>query len=154
MKTNREKFNKIATSTDTKLLEEIAYRNANRDWLRRSNRIAAKILMALKEQKMTQKDLAEEMNVTPQYINKLVKGGENLTIETITKLENILNIVIFADSIEDKSIKASTVVYFGKLDKVDCFKWETNPNQDLVFSGKFNKVNYTRVLNQFYKEVN
>ena len=64
MKTNREKFNKIATSTDTKLLEEIAYRNANRDWLRRSNRIAAKILMALKEQKMTQKDLAEEMNVT------------------------------------------------------------------------------------------
>jgi transcriptional regulator with XRE-family HTH domain len=116
METNREKFNKIATSTNTELLEEIAYRNANREWLRRSNRIAAKVLMALKEQKMTQKDLAEKMSVTPQYINKIVKGGENLTIETITKLENILGIAIFADSIRDKNTKV-TSIYNGTYDE-------------------------------------
>ena len=116
METNREKFNKIATSTNTELLEEIAYRNANREWLRRSNRIAAKVLMALKEQKMTQKDLAEKMSVTPQYINKIVKGGENLTTETITKLENILGIAIFADSIRDKNTKESSI-YNGTYDE-------------------------------------
>ncbi|MBP7179672.1 MAG: helix-turn-helix transcriptional regulator [Dysgonomonadaceae bacterium] len=116
METNREKFNKIATSTNTELLEEIAYRNANREWLRRSNRIAAKVLMALKEQKMTQKDLAEKMSVTPQYINKIVKGGENLTTETITKLENILGIAIFADSIRDKNTKVSSI-YNGTYDE-------------------------------------
>lgn len=116
METNREKFNKIATSTNTELLEEIAYRNANREWLRRSNRIAAKVLMALKEQKMTQKDLAEKMSVTPQYINKIVKGGENLTTETITKLENILGFAIFADSIRDKNTKVSSI-YNGTYDE-------------------------------------
>ena len=116
METNREKFNKIATSTNTELLEEIAYRNANREWLRRSNRIAAKVLMALKEQKMTQKDLAEKMSVTPQYINKIVKGGENLTTETITELENILGIAIFADSIRDKNTKVSSI-YNGTYDE-------------------------------------
>jgi transcriptional regulator with XRE-family HTH domain len=116
METNREKFNKIATSTNTELLEEIAYRNANREWLRRSNRIAAKVLMALKEQKMTHKDLAEKMSVTPQYINKIVKGGENLTTETITKLENILGIAIFADSIRDKNTKVSSI-YNGTYDE-------------------------------------
>ncbi|MGI6046424.1 MAG: helix-turn-helix transcriptional regulator [Petrimonas sp.] len=95
MKTNREKFNEIATSTNPKLLDEIAYRKANRDWLHRSNRIAAQVLMALKEQNMTQKELAEKMNVSPQYINKLVKGNENMTLETVVKLEKTLGIVVF-----------------------------------------------------------
>ena len=72
--------------------------------------------MALKEQKMTQKDLAEKMSVTPQYINKIVKGGENLTTETITKLENILGIAIFADSIRDKNTKVSSI-YNGTYDE-------------------------------------
>ncbi len=30
------------------------------------------------------------MGVTPQYVNKLVKGSENLTLEIICKIENIL----------------------------------------------------------------
>lgn len=129
METNREKFNKIATSTNTELLKEVTYRNANRDWLRRSNRIAAKVLMALKVQKMTQKDLAEKMNVTPQYINKIVKGGENLTTETITKLESLLNIVIFADSIRNQNTKVSS-----------------------VYSGMYNDSNYATADNELLKE--
>ena len=71
MKTNREKFNIIATSTDTEILNEIAYRKANRDWLRKSNRIAAKVLAALKEQNMSQKDLADKMNVLLSMSTKL-----------------------------------------------------------------------------------
>ena len=105
METNREKFNKIATTINTSILEEIQFRNANREWMRRSNRIAAKVLMALKEQNLSQKRLANRMGVTPQYINKLVKGKENFTLETCTKLEAFLGIQIYHDSIkENKSI--------------------------------------------------
>ncbi len=95
MKTNRETINKIATSTNTKLLEEIVCRKANKDWLRQSFRIASQVLVALKEQNMTQKELAEKMNVSPQYINKLVKGKENMTLETVVKLEKTLGIIVF-----------------------------------------------------------
>jgi transcriptional regulator with XRE-family HTH domain len=32
------------------------------------------------------------MGVSPQYINKIAKGTENLTLETISRLENVLNV--------------------------------------------------------------
>ncbi len=102
METNREKFNKIATTINTNILEEIQFRNANREWMRRSNRIATKILIALKEQNLSQKTLANRMGVTPQYISKLVKGKENFTLETCTKLEAFLGIEIYHDSIKEK----------------------------------------------------
>jgi len=36
--------------------------------------------------------LADKMEVSAQYINKIVKGSENLSLETISKLENALGI--------------------------------------------------------------
>jgi transcriptional regulator with XRE-family HTH domain len=62
----------------------------NREWLDKSFEIALLILSRLKELKWTQLRLAEEMKVSPQYVNKIVKGRENLTLETITLLENVL----------------------------------------------------------------
>jgi plasmid maintenance system antidote protein VapI len=50
------------------------------------------VLEALDEKKLTQKKLAELMKVTPQYVNNIVKGSENLTLETIAKLEKALGI--------------------------------------------------------------
>lgn len=94
MKTNREKFLNAVTAVDSKTVNGVEFRNANRGWLKKSKHIALKVLMALKEKNMTQKDLATEMNVSPQYINKIVKGKENLTIETISKIEEVLNIEI------------------------------------------------------------
>jgi transcriptional regulator with XRE-family HTH domain len=55
-------------------------------------------LDALKAQGLTQKDLAERLNVTPQQISKIVKGEENLTLETITNLELALGIHIILDN--------------------------------------------------------
>lgn len=49
METNREKFNKLVSSTNTKLVEEIDKRISNRDWLRKQNRMIAKVLMAQKK---------------------------------------------------------------------------------------------------------
>ena len=41
---------------------------------------------------MSQKQLAEKMNCSPQYISKVLRGRENLSLETLTKIENALEI--------------------------------------------------------------
>ena len=46
----------------------------------------------MKELGMTQKMLAEKMNCTQQYISKILKGRENLSLEVISKIENALDI--------------------------------------------------------------
>lgn len=73
-------------------LKEAIWRQENRSWLERSAQIAFQVLESLSEQKRTQKDLAESMGVSPQFVSKIVKGSENLTLETISKLERALNI--------------------------------------------------------------
>ncbi len=110
MNKNKNIFLELVSDNDTKTADNIRYRIENKSWLKESKRIAIKILVALKEQSLSQKDLAEKMNVSPQYINKLVKGGENLTLDTITKLQNILQLQILVSS-EKKISKTSSVEY-------------------------------------------
>ena len=72
--------------------EQVEFRKANKDWLRKSAQIAIKILRVLRDKKMTQLQLAELLAVTPQQINEILKGRENLTLETIGKMEVVLGI--------------------------------------------------------------
>lgn len=67
-------------------------REKNEAWQDMSFAIAVKVKMALKQKGMTQKALASEMKCSPQYINKLLRGAENLQLSTIAKLEQILEI--------------------------------------------------------------
>lgn len=69
---------------------------AQKQWLDKSFEIALLVLARLKEMHWTQAKLAEEMNVSPQYINKIVKGRENLTLETVALLEQMLGIAIMS----------------------------------------------------------
>lgn len=58
----------------SKWLEEAKLRQDNKTWAKQSFRIAVRILREIRNQKesngMTQKKLAEAMEVSPQYINK------------------------------------------------------------------------------------
>jgi transcriptional regulator with XRE-family HTH domain len=58
-------------------------------------------LRALREKEMTQKTLAEKMGVSPQY--KILKGSENLSLETIATLGKILSIDLFAAISENQT---------------------------------------------------
>lgn len=94
MKSREEKFsilNKVAKK-DTDWIADQKWRMQNADWIKLSQKIALQILSALSKKEMTQKDLAEKMGVSPQQISKIVKGNENLTLETIVKLEKCLEI--------------------------------------------------------------
>jgi len=72
--------------------EKAQWRRDNRRWLRYSGYIALSVLNRLEELSLSQKQLSEMMNCSPQYVSKLLKGSENLTLETISKLEDCLGI--------------------------------------------------------------
>ena len=46
---------------------------------------------------MNRKQLAEKMNCSPQYISKVLKGRENLSLETLSKIEMALGISIIKE---------------------------------------------------------
>ncbi|PUZ26978.1 Helix-turn-helix [Chitinophaga costaii] len=85
--------------------EQVRARRENRAWLKKSAIIALKVLEALKAQGLTQKDLAGRLGVSPQQVSKIVKGHENLTLETITRLEQELGIQLLVGPVaEEKEI--------------------------------------------------
>lgn len=74
-------------------VQAVLDRRANRGWLNHSRKIALQILDALQENQMTQKFLAEKLlMVSPQYVSRVVRGKENLTLEQIAKFEQALGI--------------------------------------------------------------
>jgi ribosome-binding protein aMBF1 (putative translation factor) len=75
--------------------KEAVYQTArSQGWLKYSRKIAIKAAMAMKHQGITRQELADRMCCSPQYVSRLLKGEENLSLETIYKLEEALNIAI------------------------------------------------------------
>ena len=68
--------------------------NKREDWVCHSQAIAATMSNRMEELGMTQRALAEKMNCTQQYVSKVLKGRENLSLETLCKIENALDIKI------------------------------------------------------------
>lgn len=83
---------KLMAVPDTTWIKEAEYRQENEYWLNKSFDIALAVLRTLRKKELTQRDLAELMGCSPQYISKILKGSENLTLETICKMEKVLQI--------------------------------------------------------------
>ena len=85
---------KIITQSvkDEDWIKKAKERQQNESWLEMSFLIALKILRYLRKHKISQKSLANQMGCSPQNISKILKGKENLTLETICKLQDILKI--------------------------------------------------------------
>ncbi|MDE6403263.1 MAG: helix-turn-helix transcriptional regulator [Muribaculaceae bacterium] len=97
MKTKDEILNGLKrqrSSTASKWRENAQWRMANKDWLRYSQHIAMMMLDRMEELGLTQKLVAEKMGCTQQYISRVLKGTENLSIETISKIEAALELQI------------------------------------------------------------
>lgn len=97
MKTKEEtisKLNEHRSETPSKWCENAEWRMANKSWLRYSQRIAMMMLDKMEELGLTQKSLAQRMGCSQQYISRVLKGTENLSIETIAKIERALEIEI------------------------------------------------------------
>ena len=99
----KEKLSALAADQPSDWKAKAQYRRENREWLKKSAAIAVRVLEALKAQKLSQKELAQRMNISPQQINKIVQGQENLTLETITNLEMALGIQIIDTQASSKA---------------------------------------------------
>ncbi len=93
-----EIFLSLVTDDKSDFLAKVKWRVDNQSWLKRSQTIAISVLSILRDNRKegkvpaTQKELAEILSISPQHINKIVKGQENLTLETISRLEVALGI--------------------------------------------------------------
>lgn len=97
MRTTQEIISKLKghqASTSSKWREHAEWRIQNKSWLRYSQGIAMMMLDKMEELHMTQKHLSELMGCSQQYISKVLKGQENLSLETLTKIERCLQISI------------------------------------------------------------
>ena len=98
MKTANEivpKLKEHQASSPSKWRENAEWRMANMSWLRYSQHIAMKMLDKMDELGMTQKRLSELMGCSQQYVSRIVKGNENLTLEMLSKIEDNLGVEVF-----------------------------------------------------------
>lgn len=98
MRTAQEISTKLAehsAATPSKWRDNAQWRMANKSWLRHSQYIAMLMLDKMDELNMTQKQLSELMGCSQQYVSKVLKGQENLSLETLSKIEQSLSIKIF-----------------------------------------------------------
>lgn len=112
--TNKEKFLALVSKEETKTVERAKARLAKKSYSKLSNQIAFEILERIDELKWKQVRLAEEMKVSPQQVNKWVKGNENFTLETLVKLSEVLGIELIqvtpkqsANTVEEVTIVSS-----------------------------------------------
>jgi len=87
---NTKKLAKIAKPRSEEAKAKAQFRRDNREWIRMSQDIALSLHYYLRKSGMSQKDLAGKMMVSAAYVGKLLKGNENLTLETICKLQNAI----------------------------------------------------------------
>lgn len=67
-------------------------------WMRYSMQIALKVRSKMKTDGITQCVLASRLGCTQQYVSLILKGKENLTLETIAKMESALHIDLWGQS--------------------------------------------------------
>ena len=80
--------------TPSRWRDEAEWRRKNATWLKISQKIAITTLLKMKSDGITQQYLADRMGYTQQYVSKILKGSENLSLDTITRLEKALGIEI------------------------------------------------------------
>lgn len=87
---NFEKLNELATDRSKEVIRKSEELEKNRNWLRMSRMIALAIRYHLRKAEITQKAFADMLGVSPAYVGKLLKGNENLTLETICRVQDVI----------------------------------------------------------------
>ncbi|GAA3936486.1 helix-turn-helix domain-containing protein [Chitinophaga oryziterrae] len=91
---NNSNLNKLISKETSQWKEKAQKRISERDWKSNSRAVALTVLTQLRIRSLSQTELAGMMGVSRQQVSKIVKGQENLTFETISKLEKALGITI------------------------------------------------------------
>lgn len=130
-----KKLEALVSKTPSKCIDESNKRFEDKEGLRYSQQVAVRILRTLREKKLSQKDLADLLKVTPQTVNKWVKGSENFGFFTIGRIEKALGIKLMHIYENNNSvvISSSNVItisnqihtYLNKMEETLVAKKET-----------------------------
>lgn len=100
MKFNVDRLKEISRPMNQEERHEIESRNENREWLALSAKFALLVRRILREEGMTQKEMARRMGVSSVQVTKLLSGKENIGLQTIAKVEKALGrgLISFQDN--------------------------------------------------------
>jgi transcriptional regulator with XRE-family HTH domain len=70
--------------------------SSEKRFYRKNDDVVARIHELKDEQGLTQKELADAVGKTPSYVSRVLGGGVNLTLETITEFEEALGAKILS----------------------------------------------------------
>lgn len=73
------------------------------EWKKYSKTIAAEVSDRMAQLGISQKSLAVLMGCSQQYVSKILKGNENLSLETVSKLECSLDFSLFHNHLQLRS---------------------------------------------------
>lgn len=93
-----ERLRKFESPTPSRWREEAEWRRANQAWLRRSQTVAMKMLDRMEEMHWTQQRVAGLLGWSQQYVSRMLKGSENLSLEMLSKIEDVLGVKVFTAS--------------------------------------------------------
>lgn len=111
MSNTEEKLKNLAAKNPTSnWKEKVAFRKENKAWLKKSTRVALRILDALDDKGWSQADLARELGVTRQQVSKLVKGKSDFKFSTVSQLEKVLEIQLQAILAEGELVMSEEMI--------------------------------------------
>lgn len=87
---NLNRLNEVAKQPSEKERNEAKFRDENRDWLLKSALIALEIHRYLRQNGMTQSQLAKKMGISPAMVTKILSGKENLSLKTVCGIERVI----------------------------------------------------------------
>lgn len=84
---NTDKFDQLVSS-------DVSVWHTYKAWQEKAFDIALRVINHMQTNKITQVQLANEMGMKAQSLNRILQGKENLTLETICRIEKALRITI------------------------------------------------------------
>ncbi len=81
--------------TPSRFVEEANWRKENASWLKWSRQLAVTLIGYMQDNDLKRADLAKRLEVSPQYVSKLLSGTENLSFKSIANIEEKLGISCF-----------------------------------------------------------
>src|SRR5690606_21372550 len=104
-------LNKVITKTATQWKERAKKDRSNRRNITRAQAFALELMDYMDVHNIKQVDLANEMGVTAQQVNKILRAKANLTFETLDKIADALDVKISSPKIMSGNSSQTPVIH-------------------------------------------
>lgn len=150
MNTNKEKFISKVSSCDNDWVSENDFKLLNQEEIELRASIALMLRRYMIANDIKQIDLARQLSVSPQYVNKILRCRENLTLHTLVKIKSILKSHADLNNILLVKPKEESTIIFSEHQNISL---ENNPGISFVNFPQFQPIQqnvlYPRFVSSF-----